>query len=133
LIVFYAVVGAGMLAAGIGAWLDHRVLQERGVVATAQIMEVHYKGKGTRLTVQFTTVAGERIVADLSNPSTMTTVQPGATMQLRYDRDDPAGRVADANADQAVSATWLLVVGGAGMLTAAGYGSYRGIRAQRHH
>ncbi|GAA2596719.1 hypothetical protein GCM10010399_29200 [Dactylosporangium fulvum] len=119
-VLFGVVLGVGLLVIGIDAWHDHRVLQARGVVTTGQIVAVR-TGKAVYLTVRFATATGERITADVTNPSTKTKREVGAPISLRYDPEDPAGRVADADDDRAVQSRWLLVVGGAGLLTAIGW------------
>lgn len=122
--------GLWMLVGGAEQWRDHRLLHERGVLATAHIVEVHDR-RNTWLTVRFETVTGETIVTDVADPSTTTPLRSGATMRVRYDPHDPANRIEDANDDQAVFTRWFPVIVGLTTLAAVGYGHYRRRRSAR--
>ncbi|PWU56036.1 hypothetical protein DLJ47_07210 [Micromonospora sp. S4605] len=116
--------GGALLAVGIDSWHDHRVLDARGVVTSGQIVEVR-GGKTTHLTVRFTTATGERVTAEVTDPGTTTRQEVGAPIRLRYDPDDPAGRVADADDGTALGTRWILVVGGVALLAATGWAMWR--------
>ncbi|SCG54862.1 Protein of unknown function [Micromonospora echinaurantiaca] len=116
--------GGALLAIGIDSWRDHQVLDARGVVTVGQIVEVR-GGKTTYLTVRFTTATGEQVTAEVTDPGTGTRQEVGAPIRLRYDPDDPAGRVADADDDAALGTRWILVIGGAALLAATGWAMWR--------
>lgn len=104
-------------------YYDHRILQERGLVATGDVVAVSYGKSGTHATVRFTTADGKTVQADVSNPGDETEVKVGAQMPIRYDPKDPTGRVGDANGG--AGPFWSVGLGGVVLLVAAAYGATR--------
>lgn len=88
-------------------WHDRSILLERGHVVTAEVVEFHGGTRGTSVTVRFTTIAGEEVVTRMKDPPSGQSPDPGAHPQIRYDPDDPSGRVMPTNENQAIAAQWL--------------------------
>ncbi|WP_425553689.1 DUF3592 domain-containing protein [Dactylosporangium salmoneum] len=104
-------------------YYDHRILQERGLVTTGDVVAVSYDKSGTNAAVRFTTADGKTVQANVSNPGDETEVKVGARIQIRYDPKDPTGRVGDVNGGG--GAFWSVGLGGVVLLVAAAYGATR--------
>jgi hypothetical protein len=117
-----AAFGALMLGSGISMWRDRSILLERGHVVTAEVVRLHGGTRGTSATVRFTTTAGETVVTRLTDPPTGQSLDPGAPLQIRYDPDDPAGRVMAVNENQAVFTRWFRAGSGVVLLALVGFG-----------
>ncbi|MER7001708.1 DUF3592 domain-containing protein [Dactylosporangium sp. NPDC000555] len=104
-------------------YYDHRILQERGLVTTGDVVAVSYGKSGPSAAVRFTTADGKTVQADVSDTGDETELKVGAQMQIRYDPKDPTGRVEDANGG--AGAFWLVSLSGVVLLVAAAYGATR--------
>ncbi|MEV6924759.1 DUF3592 domain-containing protein [Dactylosporangium sp. NPDC051485] len=104
-------------------YYDRRILQERGLVTTGDIVAVSYGRSGPTAAVRFATADGRTVQANVSNPGDATEVEVGARMQVRYDPKDPTRRVRDADGD--ADAPWPVGLGGVVLLVAAAYSAAR--------
>lgn len=116
------VFGVALLGGGIARWHDRSLLLERGIVVSAQIVEVHSGGHGQSVTVRFTTTSGEVILTDVDDPPDGVRLEPGAPLQVRYDPYDPRDRVMPTDENQSAITMWFLLVSGVGILALGGYG-----------
>jgi hypothetical protein len=100
---------------------DIRTLSSRGVLTTAAVVgESH--GRDPRITVRFTTAAGEVVQADTANYKEP--ADPGDTIEIVYDPQDPHRlQAADWGYDY-----WLpaICLGGGVLVGAYTYGVWRG-------
>lgn len=118
-----------LLVAGIDRFRDHSILLERGVVVDATIVEV---GSRRSVTVRFSTDRAEQVQAVVRNAPSDVRLVDGGTLPVRYDPDDPVGRVEPVGQDQAAISRWFLVVSGAFLLGLVVYGSlWWALRAAR--
>ncbi|MFU8850032.1 DUF3592 domain-containing protein [Micromonospora sp. SL1-18] len=113
------VAGLAFVFIALQMYYGHWILQERGLVATGDIVAVSYGKSGPDAAVRFTTADGKTVQAHVSNPGDETEVKVGARMQIRYDPKDPTGRVEDANGG--AGAFWSLGLGGVALLVGAAY------------
>ncbi|WP_330186353.1 DUF3592 domain-containing protein [Dactylosporangium sp. AC04546] len=104
-------------------YYDHRTLQERGLVTTGDVVAVSYSKSGPNAAVRFTTADGRTVQANVSNSGDETEVKVGARIQIRYDPEDPTGRVEDANGG--AGPFWTVGLGGVVLLVGAAYGATR--------
>ncbi|MFF5235347.1 DUF3592 domain-containing protein [Dactylosporangium sp. NPDC000521] len=122
-IVVATVAGLVFLGIALQMYYDHRILQQRGLVTTGDIVSVSYTKGGYFAEVRFTTADGRTVQADVSSPGDATEVKVGARMEVRYDPKDPTGRVEDPSGDG--SSRWMAGIGGVVLLAGAAYGVTR--------
>ncbi|MGI5183425.1 DUF3592 domain-containing protein [Dactylosporangium sp. CA-152071] len=122
-IVLATVAGLVFVCIALQMHYDHRILQQRGLVTTGDIVSVSYTKGGAFAEVRFTTADGRTVQADVSNTGDATEVKVGARMEVRYDPKDPTGRVEDPSGDG--STRWMVGIGGVVLLAGAAYGTSR--------
>lgn len=120
--------GAGMLAGGgvMAAW-DTYLLDQRGVVATATVLDERPSGKQmTRIDVRFVTAGGQTVEADTEH---YFSAEVGREIQVLYDPENPQRlQAANWDLDYQIAMIWF---GGALVFTAAGVVSALGFTTAR--
>ncbi|MFC4047316.1 DUF3592 domain-containing protein [Dactylosporangium siamense] len=130
-VVLGIVLGVVLLANGTERWYDHLVIQQRGQPAVAHIVGVDNGGKGVWVQVRFTTGAGMEVVTEVPDPPTDARLTLGGEIPVRYDPDDPKGRVTFAGDDQAVISRWFFIVSGTVLLGLSGFAAVTRLRTTR--
>jgi hypothetical protein len=108
---FLVVVSGVCLVFAVVTYQDAVALRDRGLVAEAQVIEVH-DGRDSSVVLRFQTADGHAVTADVGNYYWRPKPRVGDRQTVLYDPDQPEDNVADTRLGPDFSATWFLSVGG---------------------
>lgn len=92
---------------GVAAVRSHReatALRDHGLVTTAEVLTID----ADHVRVVFATARGDRVETEFSDYHSHPHPEPGATMQVRYDPDDPYHHIQDARFTPDFVGAWIL-------------------------
>ncbi|GAA4259362.1 DUF3592 domain-containing protein [Dactylosporangium darangshiense] len=102
--------GLVSLLSGLDAklWYDEEHLAAHGVTATAVVDDHHSTRYGVTVYVHFTPPGGDRVDAIVHDPPDTARLEAGSPLPVRYDPEDPAGRIEPVGADDRFTRWGLL-------------------------
>jgi hypothetical protein len=129
--VMMTVLTSFLLGLAIKLWYDEAYLEAHGVVTTAMIDDFHSTRYGTTVWLHFTLPGEAKADAIVHDPPETVRLEPGGTLPVRYDPEDPTGRIKPVGADDATFVRWFLLSFSTLLLAMIGRAVVRRLRGSR--